>query len=93
MKLVILDGYAANPGDQSWGKLEQLAEVQVYDRTPPEQVVERALDAEIVLTNKTVITREAIASLRAEVAEFCKGTRQNDDLTAVILKRKAERPT
>jgi glycerate dehydrogenase len=63
MKLVILDGYAANPGDQSWGKLEQLAEVQVYDRTPPEQVVERARDAEIVLTNKTVINREAIASL------------------------------
>lgn len=63
MKLVILDGYAANPGDQSWAKLEQIAEVQVYDRTPPEQVVERARDAEIVLTNKTVLSRETIASL------------------------------
>jgi glycerate dehydrogenase len=63
MKLAVLDGYTANPGDLSWGKLEALAEVQVYDRTPAEQVVERAREAEVVLTNKTVLTREAIAAL------------------------------
>ncbi len=63
MKIVVLDGYTLNPGDNPWTSVEQLGELTVYDRTPREKVVERARDAEIVLTNKTPITREAIAEL------------------------------
>lgn len=56
MKIVILDGYTNNPGDLSWEGLEKLGDVSVYDRTPAEFVVERAKDAEIVLTNKTELS-------------------------------------
>ena len=63
MKIVVLDGYTLNPGDNPWTSVEQHGELTVYDRTPSDQVVERALDAEIVLTNKTPIPREAIAEL------------------------------
>ena len=41
MKIVVLDGYTLNPGDLSWGRLETLGECTVYDRTAPEDVVER----------------------------------------------------
>ncbi len=58
MKIVVLDGYTLNPGDLSWKNLEQLGEVAVYDRTAPEQVTERIGDAEIVLTNKTVLNKQ-----------------------------------
>jgi glycerate dehydrogenase len=63
MKIVVLDGYTLNPGDISWEALEALGECEVYDRTPPELVVERAKDAEVVMTNKTVLTREVIEQL------------------------------
>ena len=63
MKIVILDGYAANPGDLSWEEIKSLGECTVYDRTSPEQVVERAHGAEIILTNKTVIDKETMAAL------------------------------
>ena len=55
MKIVILDGYTANPGDLSWGELQQLGELTVYERTAPEETVAKAADAEIVLTNKVVL--------------------------------------
>ena len=63
MKIVILDGYSANPGDLSWRELEDMGELTVYERTSPEDTVARAADAEIVLTNKVVISREVIAQL------------------------------
>ena len=63
MRIVILDGYSANPGDLSWKELEQMGEVTVYDRTSPSETVERAADADIVLTNKVVLDREKIAQL------------------------------
>lgn len=63
MKIVILDGYSANPGDLSWQGLEAMGEVTVYDRTKAEETVVRAAEAEIVLTNKVVISREIIAQL------------------------------
>ena len=50
MKIVVLDGYTLNPGDISWEGLEALGEVTVYDRTKPEEVVERIGDAEVVYT-------------------------------------------
>lgn len=63
MKIVILDGYAANPGDLSWKGLEELGSVIVYDRTKPSETVERAADAEIILTNKVIINRDIISQL------------------------------
>ena len=63
MKIVILDGYTANPGDLSWKELEDLGTLTVYDRTSPEETVTRANDAEIVLTNKVIINREVMAQL------------------------------
>ena len=64
MKLVILDGYTENPGDLSWDWIEELGcEKTVYDLTPPELIVERAKDADIVVTNKCVFTREILAQL------------------------------
>lgn len=63
MKIVVLDGYTLNPGDLSWDALRELGDCTVYDRTPEEKVVERAADAEIVLLNKTIMSRESIESL------------------------------
>ena len=60
MKIVILDGYTANPGDLSWAPLEQFGELTVYERTAKEDILARIGEAEIVLTNKTPITREII---------------------------------
>lgn len=60
MKIVVLDGYTLNPGDISWEGLEALGEVTVYDRTKPEEVVERIGDAEVVYTNKTPIARDTL---------------------------------
>ena len=63
MKIVILDGYAANPGDLSWDEVKALGECTIYDRTLPCDVVPRAEGAEIVLTNKTRIEAHHIAAL------------------------------
>lgn len=63
MKIVELDGYAANPGDLSWDGLRQLGELTVYDRTAPEEVLERARGAQVILTNKVVITGELMEQL------------------------------
>jgi hypothetical protein len=53
--IAVLDGYILNPGDLTWEGLEFLGKCVVYDRTPPEEVVPRAKDSEIILTNKTII--------------------------------------
>lgn len=58
MKIVVLDGYTLNPGDMSWKAMEQLGELVIYDRTPADKVDERIGNAEIVLTNKVILTRE-----------------------------------
>ena len=63
MKIVILDGYAANPGDLSWDEMKQLGECTIYDRTSPAEVLERAQGAEVLLTNKTVLDAETINAL------------------------------
>lgn len=52
MKIVVLDGYAMNPGDLSWEPMKQLGDLVIYDRTSDDQVIERAKDADIILTNK-----------------------------------------
>src|ERR1041385_8105697 len=63
MNIVVLDGFTLNPGDLTWDELKSLGNCQIHDRSPPEDVVTRAADAEIVLTNKTVLTRDQILAL------------------------------
>jgi glycerate dehydrogenase len=63
MKIVVLDGGTLNPGDLSWGGLEALGDCEIYDRTPPELVIERAQDADVVLTNKVVLDRAVLDQL------------------------------
>lgn len=63
MHIVVLDGHTLNPGDLSWDALKQLGSCVIHDRTPPEQVVERAREADVVLTNKALLPREAILAL------------------------------
>ncbi len=60
MKIVILDGFASNPGDMSWAEFACFGELTVYSRTPEEKVVSRIGEAEIVFVNKTPITAETI---------------------------------
>ncbi len=60
MKIVVLDGYTLNPGDLSWAGLEKQGEVTVYDRTPEELVINRIGNAEIIFTNKTVLSSEVL---------------------------------
>ena len=64
MKIAVLDGYALNPGDQSWDGLREFGEVQVFDRTMVDEVVMRAAGAAVVLTNKTPLPDYAIRQLR-----------------------------
>lgn len=63
MNIVVLDGHTLNPGDLNWDGLRALGACAIHDRTPPAEVLARAAHAEIVLTNKTVLTREHLVAL------------------------------
>lgn len=63
MKIVILDGFSAVRNDLDWSALEQFGQVVAYDRTRPEQVLERCTGAQIVLTNKVILNAQTIESL------------------------------
>ena len=63
MEIVILDGYTLNPGDLSWEGIKAFGNCTFYDRTPPELTVERAKDAEVAITNKVILDRNAIEQL------------------------------
>ena len=63
MKIVILDGFTAQPGDLSWKALESIGELTVHDRTSPEETVGRAKDADIVLTNKVCLRKQELDQL------------------------------
>ncbi|GAB2698721.1 D-2-hydroxyacid dehydrogenase [Paenibacillus thermoaerophilus] len=63
MKIVVLDGYTANPGDLSWSEFEKLGTLTVYDRTPAGQIIERAADAEAILTNKVPLDAAVLSQL------------------------------
>ena len=67
MKIVILDGYTENPGDLSWKPLERFGDLSVYDRTPYEnaEIIRRIGEAEIVVTNKTPLSREVLEACPA----------------------------
>ena len=60
MKIVVLDGYTLNPGDLSWQSLQQLGEAIIYDRSTKSETTGRIADADIVLTNKAVLTADII---------------------------------
>ncbi len=63
MKIVCLDGHTLNPGDLSWDAVRALGEFELYDYTEPDQTVERAKDADIILTNKVIISRAIMDQL------------------------------
>ena len=63
MKIVILDAFTSNPGDLSWDAIEELGELTVYDRTNPEEVLERCTGSEIIFTNKVILNSETIEKL------------------------------
>ncbi|MDE6210584.1 MAG: D-2-hydroxyacid dehydrogenase [Clostridia bacterium] len=63
MKIVILDGYTTDEGELSWGELEKLGEVSYYERTPADKVVERAKDADILISNKVILSKEVLTQL------------------------------
>ncbi len=63
MNITVLDGFTLNPGDNPWTALEALGNLTVYERSSPDEIVSRALDADIILTNKVPLTAETLAQL------------------------------
>jgi len=63
MNIVVLDGFTLNPGDLSWDPLKVLGPCEIHDRTPPAAVLPRAANAEIILTNKTILTHADLGRL------------------------------
>lgn len=63
MKIVVLDSYGMNPGDLSWDALKELGEVTIYPRTSEDEVYQRCVEADIVLTNKVVFDADTIWEL------------------------------
>lgn len=63
MNIVVLDGYTLNPGDLDWSRFGALGQLIVYDRTAVSEIVERAAEADIVLTNKTPLSAETLGQL------------------------------
>jgi glycerate dehydrogenase len=64
MRIVVLDGYTMNPGDNPWDEIEKLGDFTVYDRTDAADIIERAAGADIILTNKTPLTAETLGRLK-----------------------------
>ena len=63
MKIVILDAFTSNPGDLSWDAFKEMGELTVYERTTPEEVLERCTGSEIIFTNKVILNSETIEQL------------------------------
>jgi glycerate dehydrogenase len=63
MKIVVLDGYTLNPGDNPWDPIRALGELVVFDRSNAQETLERSRDADILITTKTPIPAQAIAQL------------------------------
>lgn len=63
MKIIVLDGYGLNPGDLSWDAMSALGDLTVYERTSPSELLARAEGAEVLITNKTLITADDMAAL------------------------------
>lgn len=67
MKIVNLDGFTTNPGDLSWEGIEKLGDYIVYDRTSPDEIINRAKGADILIVNKTIIDRDILDALSPEL--------------------------
>ena len=63
MKIVILDAFTSNPGDLSWDAIKEMGELTVYERTTPEEVLERCTGSEVIFTNKVILNSETIEQL------------------------------
>lgn len=63
MKIVVLDGFALNPGDLSWERLQEIGICTIYDRTSPTEVLQRSVGAEALITNKVVLNKDIIDQL------------------------------
>jgi glycerate dehydrogenase len=63
MKMVVLDGYTMNPGDNPWDEVARFGELTVYDRTPDELILERSAGARVLLTNKTPLSSQTLSAL------------------------------
>jgi len=63
MNIIILDGYTLNPGDLNWNEIEELGNLKVYERTEENLVIQRCKDAEIIITNKTIISADIMSQL------------------------------
>lgn len=63
MRLTVLDGYCLNPGDLSWDGLRELVELQLHDRTPPGEALERSRGSQLLMTNKTPLPRQVLDHL------------------------------
>lgn len=63
MKITGLDGHTLNPGDNPWKEIEALGELTIYERTPADKIIERAIDADIILTNKVPLSAEILDQL------------------------------
>ena len=63
MKIVVLDGFTLNPGDLDWAGLRALGDCEIHDRTAPDEIVARSKDTEIILTNKTILSRATLTAL------------------------------
>ena len=63
MNIVVLDGFTLNPGDLNWEDLRALGACEIFDRTPPDEILTRSAGADLLLTNKTQLTRDHLASL------------------------------
>ena len=66
MKIVVIDGYSLNPGDLSWDGLKALGEVVIYDRSTPEEAIERIEDADIVLVNKIRLGKDELSASKVK---------------------------
>ncbi len=63
MNITVLDGHTLNPGDNPWTEIEALGRLTIHDRTPAEEIVSRAEDADIILTNKCPLSAETLSRL------------------------------
>jgi glycerate dehydrogenase len=64
MKIVILDGHAINPGDLSWDALKTLGTLEIFDRTAENLIVQRAQEAEVLLTTRTPLSGQTLQQLK-----------------------------
>lgn len=90
MKIVVLDGFTLNPNDLDWSPLSALGETTIYERTSPSEIVARAVNADVILTNKVPISADILAHLPKLKAIFVMATGYN--VVDVVAARKYDIP-